>query len=175
MDASDVVLFTAWFPPGVPSFCPVPIPPLLPSHESPSPRADRASRCGSCSPGKPSAPSGSPCCRRRCRCVGLEQVAAQHLPELLLGKLLLGERDRGAVGQLQSGVVSSPALAVKHPAAQGREGSLIAQDAQRLGGVVCGALGAGGRRIFLTQGNLGRGGFEVQIEEEGRERKQDIY
>ena len=90
--------------------------------------------------------------------IWLEQVAAQHLPELLFRKFLLGERDRGAVGQLQRGVISSSALTVKHPAAQGREGSLLAQEAQRLGGVVWRALGAGGL-IFLTQGHLERGGL----------------
>ena len=68
--------------------------------------------------------------------VRFEQVAAQHLPELLFRKLLLGERDRGAVGQLQGGGVSRSALTVKHPAAERREGSLPAQEAHRLGGVV---------------------------------------
>lgn len=68
--------------------------------------------------------------------VRLEQVAAQHLPELLFRKLLLGERDRGAVGQLQRGGISSSALTLKHPAAQGREGSLPTQEAHCLGGVI---------------------------------------
>lgn len=58
--------------------------------------------------------------------VWFKQVAAQHLPELLFRKLLLGKRDRGAVGQLQRGGISGSALTVKHPAAQGRDGSLPA-------------------------------------------------
>lgn len=81
--------------------------------------------------------------------IRFEQIAAQHLPELLFRKLLLGERDRRAVGQLHRGGISSSALTVKHPAAQGREGSLPAQQAHRLGGVVGGALRAGGV-VFLT-------------------------
>lgn len=68
--------------------------------------------------------------------IGLEQVAAQHLPELLFRKLLLGERERGAVGQLQRGGISSSALTVKHPAAQGRDRRLPAQEAHRLGRVI---------------------------------------
>lgn len=63
--------------------------------------------------------------------IRLEQVTAQHFPELLFRKFLLGKGDWGTVGQLQRAVISSSALTVNHPAAQG---SLPAQEPHHLGG-----------------------------------------